>query len=254
MNDFLSKPVDADQLLATLSHWVGGAVTPLAQARPRTGFTGPQPAATAPPTLPPLLPGIDVATAVKRLGGRESLVLDVLHGMLRQYGDAPQQLRAHVAKGGLEEARITAHTLKGLAATTGCARLSSAAREVELAIKAGSGLEATLGELDAALAEVRASAASLPAASARTRPERAAPVDVAGELARLMRLLRASDSAAQEQFDLLRGALTERLAPDALEGVARAIQAFDFDSATAILEKVPPPAPAPREAPAAQRG
>jgi HPt (histidine-containing phosphotransfer) domain-containing protein len=138
MNDFLAKPVDAEQLVATLSHWVGGAVAPLAVARARTGFTGPQPAATPPPTLPPQLPGLDLALAVRRLGGRESLVLDVLHGMLRQYGDAPEALRAHLAAGRADDARLAAHTLKGLAATAGCMRLSAVARDIELAMKGGS--------------------------------------------------------------------------------------------------------------------
>jgi PAS domain S-box-containing protein len=235
MSDFLSKPVDADQLLLTLSHWVGGAVAPLAQAPARTGFTGPQPTATPPPTLPPVLPGIDLASAVRRLGNRENLVLDVLHGMLRQYGDAPEQLRASVEARRIEDARLAAHTLKGLAATTGCMRLSTAAREAELAIKSGSDLEAPLGALEAALDEVRDSAARLPAPTPRARAATEAPVDVPAELERLLRLLRASDSAAQEQFELLRPALAQRLAPGALEGVARAIHVFDFDSAAAAL-------------------
>jgi hypothetical protein len=60
-------------------------------------------------------------------------------------------------------------------------------------------------------------------------------VDVPAELERLLRLLRACDSAAREQFELLRPALAQRLAPGALEGVARAIHVFDFDSAAAAL-------------------
>ena len=256
MSDFLSKPVDADQLLLTLSHWVGGAVAPLAQPPARTGFTGPQPVATPPPTLPPLLPGIDLATAVRRLGGRENLVLDVLHGMLRQYAGAPAQLRERLAAGRAEEARLAAHTLKGLAATTGCMRLSAAAREAELAIKGGAAsIEAPLDELAAALDEVRASAAQLPAAPARPRAAPAVPADVPAELARLLKLLRTSDSAAQEQFELLRPALAQRLPADALDRLARAMQVFDFDAAAAILDTLPPPAePERREArPASKR-
>jgi CheY-like chemotaxis protein len=249
MSDFLSKPVDAEQLQLTLSHWVGGAVTPLAQAAARTGFTGPQAAATPPATLPALLPGIDLAAAVRRLGGREGLVLDVLHGMLHQYADTPEQVRAGVAAGRPEDARLAAHTLKGLAATTGCARLSAAAREIEVALKGGAtSVEAPLAELTAALDEVRASAAQLPAAPA-PRAAAAAPVDVPAELERLRRMLRASDSAAQEQFELLRPALAGELEPEALERIARALYGFDFDTAAELLGALPvPDASAQREA------
>jgi PAS domain S-box-containing protein len=247
MSDFLSKPVDSEQLQRTLSHWVGGAVAPLAQAPARTGFTGPQATTTTatPQTLPPLLPGIDLAAAVHRLGGREALVLDVLHGMLRQYGDTPEQVRASVAAGRVDDARLAAHTLKGLAATTGCARLSAAAREIEIALKGGAtSVEAPLAELTAALDEVRASAARLPAAPARPRAAGEAPVDVAAELARLRQMLRASDSAAQEQFELLRPALAQHLAPEALDRIARALYVFDFDAAAAALDELPAPSPA----------
>jgi hypothetical protein len=103
---------------------------------------------------------------------------------------------------------------------------------------------------------VRASAAQLPAAPARARPAPAAPVDVPAELARLSGLLRASDSAAQEQFELLRPALSQHLAADALDRLARAMQVFDFDAAVAILDTLPPAADAaPSEVhPAAKRG
>jgi len=241
MNDFLTKPVDSDQLLVTLSHWVGGAVAPLATPPVRRGDTGQLPIAVPPPTLPPVLPGIDLATAVNRLGGRENLVLDVLHGMLRQY-DGAQMLRASLAQGRADDARIAAHTLKGLAATCGCTRLSAAAKDLEAAIKAGgAALPQALAELDAALQEVRSSAAELPAA-AKIGPARSGPVDVDAEMARLQRLLRTSDSAAQEQLDLLLPTLRALLAPDALERLQRSVHSFDFDAATAILATLEPPA------------
>jgi len=242
MSDFLAKPVDAEQLLATLSHWVGGAVAPMAVAPPRTGATGPQPAASPPPTLPPALPGLDLALAVRRLGGRESLVLEVLHGMLRQYGDAPEVLRAHLAANRADDARIAVHTLKGLAATAGCMRVSSVAREVELAIKAGASVEGLLAELAGALAEVRASAAQLPATAGKAPPPRAGPIDLAVELPRLATLLRTSDSAAQEQFELVRPSLAARVPGEVLDPIGRAIQVFDFETASMLLEALPLPA------------
>jgi hypothetical protein len=70
------------------------------------------------------------------------------------------------------------------------------------------------------------------------------PVDVPGELERLMKLLRASDSAAQEQFELLKPALAGRLAADQLEKLGSALYVFDFESAAAILESLKSAGPA----------
>jgi PAS domain S-box-containing protein len=240
MNDFLTKPVDADQLLLTLSHWVGGAVAPLATPSVRPGDTGTLPLATPPPTLPPLLPGIDLATAVKRLGGRENLVLDVLHGILREHGSAPRELQQALRQGRIEDARIAAHTLKGLAATAGCTRLSTAARDIEAALKSGGqALEPLLDEVSAALEEVRTSASKLPA-STRPRARRSSAIDIPAEMARLTRLLRASDSAAEEQVELLLPALRGRFPQEVLDRLARAVHSFDFDVALETLQTLTP--------------
>ncbi|MGH8442457.1 MAG: 7TM diverse intracellular signaling domain-containing protein [Nevskiaceae bacterium] len=250
MNDFITKPVDSDQLLLTLSHWIGGAIAPM--TAPRRGDTGPQPLAAAPATLPPTLPGIDLALAVKRLGGRESLVLDVLHGMLRQFPDNEAALGAAIAAGKSDDAQLSAHTLKGLAATAGCARLSSAARELESALRAGArDMQGTLAELAAAFAEVRQSAARLPASGAKARPARAGPIDVGAEMAQLAQLLRTNDSAAQEQADLLLPALRAHFPGEVLDVLARSVQSYDFATATAILETLAEPSPARAEAMAA---
>jgi PAS domain S-box-containing protein len=254
MNDFLTKPVDADLLLLTLSHWVGGAVAPLAvtAARREAAIAAPPP---PPPTLPAALPGIDLATAVKRLGGRENLVLDVLHGLLRQYPSGIEPLRAGVEAGRREEAQLSAHTLKGLAATAGALRLASAARETEAAIKAGSnGLQALLAELTAAFAEVRSSAAQLPVGAARPRAPRTTPIDVGLEMARLGRLLRANDSAALEQVELVLPSLRARFPREVLDCLARSVQTFDFDTAAGILETLAEGNAPRHEAQAAKQG
>jgi PAS domain S-box-containing protein len=233
MSDFLTKPIDTDQLLLTLAHWIGGAVAPLAAPARREPATPPPP----PPTLPAALPGIDLASAVKRLGGRENLVLDVLHGLLRQFPDGIEPMRASLEAGRTEEAQVAAHTLKGLAATAGCMRLSAAARETEAAIKAGAGdLPAPLAALAAALGEVRASASQLPAGTHRPRVVRTAPIDVGAEMARLDRLLRTNDSAALEQVELLLPSLRAHYPREVLDVLMRSVQTFDFDTALGILE------------------
>jgi len=146
-------------------------------------------------------------------------------------------MRASLETGHPEEAQVGAHTLKGLAATAGCVRLSAAARDTEAAIKAKSeDVPALLDELAAALAEVRASAAKLPAGAHRPRAVRTTPIDVGVEMQRLDKLLRTNDSAAQEQVELLLPALRVHYPMEVLDVLARAVQTYDFDTALGILE------------------
>ena len=68
MNDYVSKPVDPDRLLAALVRWV----------RPRPGLDPEKPSGAAPKDLLEQLPGIDIEAALKRLMGNRKLLIKLL--------------------------------------------------------------------------------------------------------------------------------------------------------------------------------
>jgi two-component system, sensor histidine kinase and response regulator len=154
MDGFVSKPVDEQQLLATVA----------AQVASRNNGALPRPVPQA--QLPASLPGLDLTEGLRRMGGREAMLLTMLHSLAQDERANVEQVRAHADRGEAAAAGRIGHALKGLAANLGCPRLTAAAAAVELAGRdpQPSALEAAVRELEAAFAEVADSVGQLPAA------------------------------------------------------------------------------------------
>ena len=154
MNDFVSKPIDEQQMLEALARHLLGAAQP------------PSGAAVAPPLtsgLPEHVPGVDLGDGLRRMGGHRSMLLTLLHDFARDEGANLQRLRQLAVQGDGEGASRIAHALKGLAANLGCTRVTAAAQALESQARSGSPVAQALDELEAAYAEVCASVARLPA-------------------------------------------------------------------------------------------
>ena len=114
----LPKPVDRQELLATLHHHLparpvanaaspqaGADPTAAAPARPAQAPSRPQTGNGKPPTghrpapedLPASLPGLDVASGVRRMNGKAWLYLRVLGSFVNTYSGAGEEVRGLVA-------------------------------------------------------------------------------------------------------------------------------------------------------------
>lgn len=82
----------------------------------------------------PVLPGIDVAGCLDRLGGDMSLFHRLLTHFSSHYGQAAQTLRDLLAAGAHADAVRLAHTLKGMAGNLGVLEVQRAAARVEWAL------------------------------------------------------------------------------------------------------------------------
>jgi HPt (histidine-containing phosphotransfer) domain-containing protein len=102
------------------------------------------------------IPGIDFNGALRRLRGNRELLLRLLGELARQWRDGAQRIREQLAHAQREEARRTAHTLKGAAANLGVDDLAAAAAAVEktLAVPDDTGTEAAVTHLDVTLGTV----------------------------------------------------------------------------------------------------
>ncbi|WP_419897397.1 response regulator [Roseomonas sp. USHLN139] len=239
MNDHVAKPVDPAALMRTLDRWIrlplvagpGGAVT-AAEARPAV-------------LLPDSLPPFDLASALARVNGKSALLHKLIGDFGRKFAGCIPQLRQHAAARRQAEARILAHTLKGVAGSLGLAEVAIRAGEVELALAAGEApSEALLATLDAALGPALAAAASLsmvgvaPAATPAAGFDQAAAAALVGELEGLLarRSLR-----ARRVFETLEAALQGRGAAE-LVPLREALGALDYAAArtalTALAEKL----------------
>ncbi len=233
MNDFLSKPIDAEQLLLTLSKWL-----PRQKEAKMNSLDKPT-GTTAQPELPDSLPGIELAEAARRIGGRYALLVELLQEFVVEQAQVTQQISTMWQEGRHEDAVRAAHSLKGLAANFGCNELSSAAWELEEALKQRIDPTALLVTVEQALQQVTESVSRIPgvkSAPAEPSPQAVQPFDK--QLKELLDSLRRQDFSAGDQFQQLSGSLQERLPPDAMEAAGKAIHAYDFDAASAILRQL----------------
>jgi PAS domain S-box-containing protein len=147
MDDFVAKPIDAEDLRRTLARWVGDEVAGPAQD-PR------------PPTEPVL--DHDQLDELRRIGPEDGW--GVLPAVVRVFLEGADELAARVrgnaAAGELTAAGDAAHTLKGAAGNVGADRLVAACHRVERAADAGTVpdealLAAVEDELQAAENELR---------------------------------------------------------------------------------------------------
>lgn len=165
MNDYLTKPIDPEQLLSTLGQWIAQAAIPTAPAAP-TASTAPR--AAAPPL--PADEALNTTTALARLGGNIQLFHNVLAEFARDYAGCAQTLRQDTAAGDLDAARRLAHTIKGVAGNIAADPLAEAARDLETTLGRGERPdEAALAAFTTALRQ------TLEAASRLTKPKEAAP-------------------------------------------------------------------------------
>jgi len=125
MNDYVTKPIEAERLFATLANWV--------QASPDRSVQVVAESATAAPTLS--LPGINMLMALERLGGNHQLLAVLLKKFVEEFAASPQLLLATMQKGAYESAALLAHKVRGAAGNLSMPELHHAASELELLLQ-----------------------------------------------------------------------------------------------------------------------
>jgi two-component system, sensor histidine kinase and response regulator len=155
MDDYISKPVEMENLAAVLARVLGGQ-TKAASAAPaadeRNGASrleGTQE------------PALDVVMMTS-LRAQDGLLGGLIETVLREIPEQLQQIAEAIARGNGETAAIAAHSLKGTAALFGARRMQKLAADVEQTVdaglmqNAGSELERLRAECDRVLHELEA--------------------------------------------------------------------------------------------------
>jgi len=125
MDDYLSKPIEPDELAQVLAKWLGST-------RHAGDGGNPQPAAPAPAESV-----FDEAGLLKHLMGNRPLADRLVRAFLNDIPSQLEMLRKQLEGGDAPSARRQAHTIKGAAANLSAGRLRAAALEAEEAAKAG---------------------------------------------------------------------------------------------------------------------
>ena len=213
MNEHVGKPFDLDQLVSVLRRLCGRVDLPAdAVAVPAGALPAAALAAAA-------AAGVELDTAVSRLGGKSAVYRRMLARFVNDLADWPTRLQADMQRGDMAAAAREVHTLKGVAATLGVAALAALAGQAERSLlagrSAGGSAAASAADSHQALAElvdaISAAAPGLrgllrvlqpqadePATPTATANPAGDPVALREGLITLAELLRNSDMAALE--------------------------------------------------------
>ena len=240
MNDHVPKPVNVDQLLATLGRW-----TKAGERRPRVaGFPANPPAAPVAPSKPePALlsdeiDGLDLPAGLKRLGGDRKLYRRLLLQFRDTSGNAANEIRAAINGDDRDAAKSLTHSLKGVSGNLGADDLYHAAKQLEGTLRGGAGaIGNDLQQLSVAHARLMRGLAQISNPDVATTAARPDP-EVYGPMLRdLLKKLERSDTASGQAFRVLSGALGNS-APAELKRLEAYIGSYDFDRASAAVREL----------------
>ncbi|MBW1897281.1 MAG: response regulator, partial [Deltaproteobacteria bacterium] len=164
MNDHVTKPIDPDQLFATLSNWIKrGKDREAAAAQGVDISTVPGADLSSEPAspeegkpdgaFPESLPGFDLAAGLKRLGGNHGLYRKLLLNFAGDYSDSVNDIRKALTEKEIDRAHALIHTLKGVAGNLAATDLQAAVTGAEKLLKeADSDQRIPVDKLDAGIA------------------------------------------------------------------------------------------------------
>jgi len=170
MNGHVTKPIDPDQLFATLQKWIKPNEKRTQIRQPEVSAEGPDEVQAVPAEkqLPEFLQGFDLTAGLKRLQGNKRLYVKLLSNFAADYGKVTNEIREALDAEDFERAHSLVHNLKGLAGNLSATDLQAAAVNMEKLVKRvdqkpppSEQLDLMLLELEAALGQALESVQSL---------------------------------------------------------------------------------------------
>ncbi len=246
MNEHVGKPFDITRLSALIaslkssSHGTESPPPPVV-ALPEAPAPSSVPVPRTKPIELPKVDEVDIAGALDRFGGDETLYARILQSYLNDIRQLPDQFEQTLAQNDLLAATRLAHTLKGLSATVGASYLAAVALQTETALKSAVETCASAADLNTLCVKLRQSISvsatvmervSRRCTSARSKGQTGTPVVINADstvalLTELRTLLLASDMRAFDVFETLNNNVYDTLGPDQ-EALVAAMNSFDF--------------------------
>ena len=137
MNGHVTKPIDPDQLFATLLKWIKPVAERAAVQKPPVLDAPPEPdqALQDEDQLPESLAGFDLTAGLTRLMGNKRLYRKLLLDFGANYGRVAGDIHEALATKDFNQAHSLVHNLKGLAGNLAATDLQAAAVEMEKLVK-----------------------------------------------------------------------------------------------------------------------
>ena len=151
MNDHIGKPIDPNQMVATLAKWITPAKPAALDFKPM------QYPKMAPGTeVLPDLPDVRVDEGVRRMGDSVAVYYSILERFRSGQQNTLAEIRSAIAADDWEKAERLTHTLKGLLGTLGAEKLQTNVAELESFIrgKANARIESLFPAVDLELTQL----------------------------------------------------------------------------------------------------
>jgi two-component system sensor histidine kinase/response regulator len=234
MNAHVAKPIDVEELITVLTRLVTirGATADMVPSVPPAA----KPEARLPRVPDADLPGIDVDTALARLGGNYEALVALLKRFDHSQGGTVAEVRTLLAAGQRQQAAQALHRLRGVAANLGAAEVARLAAQAETALHGAADTLAVPGalkHLEQALGLVARTVRSLAASPENIPTSNTSPSDMVQRLAELQSLLQNNNLKALEHFQALRPGLAETAQAKAL---AEAVETLNFKAAHKMVD------------------
>jgi two-component system, sensor histidine kinase and response regulator len=255
MNDYVSKPIDPEQLFKTLQAWI----KPRRRREERDlvpkdllddSGAGGSSGREGEEIIPDSIPGFDISDALGRLRGKMDLYKRLMRDFAASNTDTVTRIRNLIEVGNFESARHEAHTIKGVAGNLSAQDLQRTSANLEAECKRRSeGSEKDEAALLEVLGEFRRTLdASIESAKAFAGEE-SPPAEIADSTQTF------DPVAAKEIVDRLRSAIDEgnitelsSLASEARERsdvpdhyaqrIAEGVDSFDFESLRSLAQRI----------------
>jgi len=147
MDDHVTKPIDTHELFTVLAKWIQPAEQWQSDQLAGTEIANAHPDAVSDDiaaqaqhegladSLPPSLPGFDLAEGLKRLQGNRKLYRKLLLDFAGEYTETYDQIQQALASEDMARVHSLVHNIKGLSGNLSATRLQAAATEMDRLVK-----------------------------------------------------------------------------------------------------------------------
>lgn len=243
MNDHVAKPVDPEQLYASLLKW-------LPVAAPEVGVESIAPEASVPDAETELrkrlaaIPDLDLVAGMRLMRGKLESYQRILMLFADGHGEDLPRLAALIAEGELDAAEKIAHALKGATGNIGALPIHALVVTLDDALKRGdsTAAEAAFAPLAERLPRlIEALQTALAKPSELPHQTVVAATSITAEqgqlMADLLAFLDAGDSRASDVLVAQRAGIEAVMGSARLAAVERAVQRFDYSEAMRLLQE-----------------
>lgn len=232
MNDYVSKPIEPDQLFAVLAKYISKIVPTDKKSNDKKTEE-----------LPETLPGIDITSGLNRLLGNKKFFKQLLLIFKKDYADVANKVKKAFHENDIEQALKLLHSMKGVSGSVGAMDLHNISRELEAAVKKNvTNSDQLIKDFENALQIVLQSISTLDDAQNRqTSSTEKEPIDLSKAMpimTELKSLLQEGDVEANECVSAFKKLLQNSVVDKQITLLEKRIDNYDFDDALRILESV----------------